>query len=470
MLADQESEVRKACRTLHLKSGIYVESMLKQYRWNSEKLIRDYGEHGLEYMFDRCGLKKHAGNEEEESEEDIGMCDACYTDDVQLVAYDICSHKFCTSCWKEYIRSNVDSTLNDLNVKCMDYGCKCYLTESFMLSFFNRNDDKALFERFYKTKVDSYVGSNFRLKWCPNPKCVPLCIKKLCDENLYYVQCKCGEECCFHCDQEPHFPSTCAMYEKFVRMSKEDAASVQLIKKTSQQCPSCKTFVFKNVGCDHINCHCGKEFCYRCGGDFTGYKHDYDACYRHEAKNVQLTEIETDFSLVEGLFMQFSSGWNKHREWLEEEKKVGHYRLMLENLKPLLKSTPNFAFNDDDVKFLINSFRTVLRSRRLLRSCYVFAFMYFGFDKMKMERSSVQNKEPLKKEIAALETYGLLFESHLSRLESFVAQLLAGLDKSVVHCTKTSFLEMINRTDLVNKEQQNIVEFINTRLEMNDMH
>ncbi len=35
-----------------------------------------------------------------------------------------------------------------------------------------------------------------------------------------------------------------------------------------KQCPSCKYWVEKNEGCNHMTCRCGKQFCYVCGGDY----------------------------------------------------------------------------------------------------------------------------------------------------------------------------------------------------------
>jgi hypothetical protein len=33
-----------------------------------------------------------------------------------------------------------------------------------------------------------------------------------------------------------------------------------------KQCPSCKFWVEKSEGCDHMTCRCSFEFCYICGG------------------------------------------------------------------------------------------------------------------------------------------------------------------------------------------------------------
>ena len=51
----------------------------------------------------------------------------------------------------------------------------------------------------------------------------------------------------------------------------EDFALEQyMVENGLKRCPQCKNAVEKKVGCDHITCVCGYEFCYRCGGV---YKH-----------------------------------------------------------------------------------------------------------------------------------------------------------------------------------------------------
>lgn len=190
---------------------------------------------------------------------------------------------------------------------------------------------------------------------------------------------------------------------------------------------------------------------------------------KHEAKNVELNEVEFEFSIVESLYQKITQLWRKHRDWLEEQKTTKHYQLLIDNTKIHTEYT---IFSKEDFKFLNSTLKTVIRSRRLLRSCYVFAFMFFGFDKVKLEKQVLgQFRNDFKKEVAALETYGLLFDTHLDRLETFVSQLLVSFDLTLntKQRDKALFLEMTNKTNLVTKEQQNIVEFINTRMLMKEI-
>ena len=35
-----------------------------------------------------------------------------------------------------------------------------------------------------------------------------------------------------------------------------------------KQCNVCRFWVEKSLGCDHMTCRCGNEFCYKCGGPY----------------------------------------------------------------------------------------------------------------------------------------------------------------------------------------------------------
>ncbi|KAF8921702.1 hypothetical protein BGZ52_011350, partial [Haplosporangium bisporale] len=48
--------------------------------------------------------------------------------------------------------------------------------------------------------------------------------------------------------------------------TEEDRAMLQLVKDRHwRHCPSCRFVIEKNVGCNHMVCHCGQSFCYACG-------------------------------------------------------------------------------------------------------------------------------------------------------------------------------------------------------------
>lgn len=52
--------------------------------------------------------------------------------------------------------------------------------------------------------------------------------------------------------------------------SAEDAAMLHIAKqKQWKRCPACGHLVERTVGCNHMVCRCGCDFCYACGTKYT---------------------------------------------------------------------------------------------------------------------------------------------------------------------------------------------------------
>ncbi|KAJ9642713.1 hypothetical protein H2204_002361 [Knufia peltigerae] len=64
-------------------------------------------------------------------------------------------------------------------------------------------------------------------------------------------------------------------------------------EKKWPRCPSCQTMIERNEGCDHMECVCGVEFCYRCGELFD--EDDWCGCeLRGQADSEENSEDEDD--------------------------------------------------------------------------------------------------------------------------------------------------------------------------------
>jgi hypothetical protein len=44
---------------------------------------------------------------------------------------------------------------------------------------------------------------------------------------------------------------------------------LELLKQTAQRCPTCKLWIERSDGCDHMVCSCGVAFCYVCGEEYS---------------------------------------------------------------------------------------------------------------------------------------------------------------------------------------------------------
>jgi ariadne-1 len=115
-------------------------------------------------------------------------------------------------------------------------------------------------------KIASLLTNRFLAKeslvYCPNPRCsLPFYLEgRDCS-----TQCpECAEEICSKCLKSDH-KGECVP-DELEEMAKAYVASVK-----GMQCLSCKFFIEKNDGCDHMTCRCGYEFCLKC-------KHEYSVC------------------------------------------------------------------------------------------------------------------------------------------------------------------------------------------------
>ncbi|EFC47485.1 predicted protein [Naegleria gruberi] len=238
-------------------SNFKLEMILKNYKWNVENIIRDYGDIGLDGILKKIGLLNNLNttiNSNNNNNNNITtttittICESCYEDNIELIKNINCEHSLCESCWRNYIESSIlqNNGTSIESIKCPSYECNCLLLDEFILSFITSKYEHFLL----KSKINSFMTNSHRMKWCSN-NC-KFAIKKECDENLYYCKCKCDREFCFHCDQDPHYPATCEMMKRFISFTKEHESNLEYIKSTCQQCPSCKVYVHRISGCDSM--------------------------------------------------------------------------------------------------------------------------------------------------------------------------------------------------------------------------
>jgi len=106
------------------------------------------------------------------------------------------------------------------------------------------------------------------ISFCPTPGCQYICYY---DANVYHLDCPlCKKSYCLKCKTEWHKNQTCQEYQEFHNMTYDEKINQKKFDdyvkgNKCKQCPTCKRWIEKNKGCDHISCLCGTHFCYRCG-------------------------------------------------------------------------------------------------------------------------------------------------------------------------------------------------------------
>lgn len=105
---------------------------------------------------------------------------------------------------------------------------------------------------------------NFRM--CPNPSCGNGQVHAMGHDEPILTCNACGSKACFTHEVFWHTGQTCKEFEA-TRVDKraQEAASLQLLAKTTKICPNekCGIHIEKEGGCDHFTCECSigvKEF------------------------------------------------------------------------------------------------------------------------------------------------------------------------------------------------------------------
>ena len=185
-----------------------------------------------------------------------------------------CGHKFCNSCWRTHLRTQIEQGQTDL--RCPGYKCNSAVDDVTLMSLV-----PSLYGRYLTKRLDTFLEVDSEWKWCPADQC-NLVVKATTPQGSSVardssalpvpVACVCGTMWCFKCQEDAHWPATCeearvfrqknAGYAKVV----DNSQSVSLITSVDvKNCPFCHYPIEKGLGCNHMQCGlCNEEFCWWC--------------------------------------------------------------------------------------------------------------------------------------------------------------------------------------------------------------
>ncbi|KAM0045907.1 putative transcription factor C2H2 family [Helianthus debilis subsp. tardiflorus] len=208
------------------------------------------------------------------------QCKICfeYTDSGNIYTVNTCRHRYCFSCIRKHAEARL---LQGMLPDCPHEKC----------------ESKIGIERCKKLlKPELYNIMRSRVKeasipltdkvYCPFPSCSALMSKDEVKEHTPTSsstaagdtgmrKCvECNRHFCINCKVPWHDNITCSDYvnsSKF-RSSAEAKLKSLATKKHWRECIKCKNLVELAMGCYHIYCRCGYEFCYTCGAEWVNKK------------------------------------------------------------------------------------------------------------------------------------------------------------------------------------------------------
>ena len=245
------------------------------------------------------------------------LCQVCFdeSDETNFLKLNNCEHEACIDCWREWMIQKIENMKVTVSfnkekshiahkICCLFDKCETTLRLDTIICLLPI-DFANKFVRFYSDLQIMQLNSN--LIYCKDKKCNKL-IKISKDDNEMVSTCECGQMICNFCFKENHFPSMCIQAREYFKSIEElneimiqDAT--ELATSEGKKCPACENYMEKNMGCNHMSCPCGFQFCWLCLKDFyqnhqasTGYACNnkpvetlkYDASYFVSIKSIRL--------------------------------------------------------------------------------------------------------------------------------------------------------------------------------------
>ncbi|KAI0432560.1 hypothetical protein F5Y09DRAFT_301711 [Xylaria sp. FL1042] len=211
---------------------------------------------GADLIHDRAGdFTFHPGPDERGSR--LVECLICEKESTPDQLYCLpCNHWHCQDCLKENVRISFAS--NPFQpAKCCNV-----LPEEALQKYGVITHEEA--QRYIK-KIQELTTPHSKL-YCWGGDCgafIPLENRR----KKIGACTQCGRNTCKNCLAKSHFgPCDTARLQSLEES--EDKLCMLAEQKGWKRCPKCTSLIQKHGGCNHMSCHCGQQFCYKCGQPF----------------------------------------------------------------------------------------------------------------------------------------------------------------------------------------------------------
>ncbi|CAH8364193.1 unnamed protein product [Eruca vesicaria subsp. sativa] len=177
----------------------------------------------------------------------VGSSNKSSSGDANLVSTPFCSHKFCTECWRHYLRKTLKKKEDErvLLVSCLSQDCVASVGPDTIKKL--TKPVKKMYERYL---VASFVESNKEtIKWCSDGDCGYAIERHAEDPSEDFgVVCLCGSMFCWSCQRESHRPVTCNTASFWSSKLLYKTMRLQMIAERITHCPGCNSRVENQDG------------------------------------------------------------------------------------------------------------------------------------------------------------------------------------------------------------------------------
>ncbi|KAK2465895.1 hypothetical protein APHAL10511_001536 [Amanita phalloides] len=201
-----------------------------------------------------------------------GTCPVCFDEPTSPVLL-ACRHAYCSECIRHYLMSASERKQFPLACAGDEDMCKVPIPISVIKRFLSQQQ----FEQLLDAAVTSCIEKQPAIfQYCKTPDCTQVYRR---DRGKKVLTCpSCFTSVCTGCNKEGHDGMTCEERDLVSNPEEQERRNEQwALTAGAKRCPSCRMFLQKMEGCNHMECPCGAHFCWICLQVFREYR----AVYQH---------------------------------------------------------------------------------------------------------------------------------------------------------------------------------------------
>lgn len=167
-----------------------------------------------------------------------------------------------SKCFDQYVITSVKD--NKIPIKC-PYCNLSIVNPNYVIEALQTSNEEDLISKYEQYELNYYaLNHNEDISCCPTPGCSYMFYYE--KDDTFFKCPICNKEYCMKCKSDWHEKISCEENQKLRNVNELDKEFYKYVKGAMyKQCPFCKMWVEKTVGCNHMRCRCGKDFCYLCG-------------------------------------------------------------------------------------------------------------------------------------------------------------------------------------------------------------
>ncbi|KAL0566843.1 hypothetical protein V5O48_015156 [Marasmius crinis-equi] len=173
-----------------------------------------------------------------------------------------CGHEYCIACIRHFFTADI----NNFPIVCVGDAAKCM--QPIALPVIEKYLTPSQFNTLLETAFTRHIESNPQIyRYCNTPDCRQI---YRCNSTAKTRQCpSCLAVVCIKCHEEGHDGMTCEERRVHADPAEQERLNDAWARDAGvKRCPSCRIWIEKTEGCNHMSCKCGAHICWVCMGVF----------------------------------------------------------------------------------------------------------------------------------------------------------------------------------------------------------